>query len=158
MVGESPSPLSPVKPFPFLILAATALAVLKTDAHRAGLSVEAGEEVKIPCPLEGPRLTWYWIPRYPICAGFSHGGKKEIFSTTSAGEDLLLLERFQRQAEKQGEKGKGNLILVLKSLHMNDSGTFYCSNGNKNSSKISVSVELGRPYLKCWRVWSYVTC
>ncbi|XP_077779669.1 megakaryocyte and platelet inhibitory receptor G6b [Podarcis muralis] len=162
-VGEPPSPLSPMKPFPFLILAATALAVLMTDARRgklqtlprkgrgnfeAGdtladpvLSVEAGEEVEIPCQLQGPKLTWYWIPRYPICAGFSDRGKKEIFSTSSVGEDQVLLERFQSRAEKQGEKGERNLVLVLKSLYMNDSGTFYCSNGNRNSSKISVSVE-----------------
>uniref|UniRef100_A0A670HUA6 Ig-like domain-containing protein n=1 Tax=Podarcis muralis TaxID=64176 RepID=A0A670HUA6_PODMU len=101
------------------------------------LSVEAGEEVKIPCQLQGPKLTWYWIPQYPICVGFSHGGKQEIFSTSSVGEDQVLLGRFQSRAEKQGEKGERNLVLVLKS--MNDSGTFYCSNGNRNSSKISVS-------------------
>ncbi|CAI5768027.1 XP_034954558.1uncharacterized protein LOC118076110 [Podarcis lilfordi] len=150
-----------MKPFPFLILAATALAVLMADARRgkqqtlprkgrgnfeAGdtladpvLSVKAGEEVKIPCQIQGPKLTWNWIPQYPICAGFRHGGKKEIFSTSSVGEDRVLLERFQSRAEKQGEKGEWNLVLVLKS--MNDSGIFYCSNGNRNSSKISISVE-----------------
>ncbi|XP_061475273.1 uncharacterized protein LOC133380979 isoform X2 [Rhineura floridana] len=142
MVEEFPSSASPMKFFLFLILVAAALAVVKTGTHKEMKTLTAGSQVKIPCKLKGPLLNWYWVPQYPICAGIGNEGHVAVFSVTG-GEDRVLPMRFQQRSAKQGNKANGSLVLILKTLNMNDSGIFYCSDGKKNSTMISVTVEPG---------------
>ncbi|KAG8127720.1 hypothetical protein E2320_014692, partial [Naja naja] len=97
--------------------------------------VDAGDEIKIPCDLKGAQLTWYWIPRYPICAGLKMG-RIEICNVISNTMHInKKLKRFQRM---MAEKNNGKSFLTVRFQHMNDSGTFYCFNGRRNSSFLSV--------------------
>ncbi|KAM3848076.1 uncharacterized protein M6D78_004702 [Vipera latastei] len=69
-------------------------------------------------------------------------GQIEICSVIS--DEMVInenLERFQRPSKLMLEKNNGRFILTVPLQHMNDSGTFYCSDGRRNSSFISVSVK-----------------
>uniref|UniRef100_A0A8D0BYB7 Uncharacterized protein n=1 Tax=Salvator merianae TaxID=96440 RepID=A0A8D0BYB7_SALMN len=88
--------------------------------------------------LKGPELKWYWIPRYPVCASMQNG------SVAIFRNDQIMLSHFDNRLEKTGEKSDLSLVLHLRILYMNDSGIFYCSNNQKNSSEFQVSVKPGK--------------
>ncbi|XP_070591761.1 uncharacterized protein [Erythrolamprus reginae] len=124
-----------MKPFLFLIPAAVAAASVWPLQET---EVNAGNEIKIPCDLKCVQLLWYWIPRYPICAGLKLAQIKiySVISNKTRNDDTL--KRFQRMIIK---KHNGKFVLTVPLQHMNDSGTFYCSDGNRNASFISVVVK-----------------
>ncbi|KAH0630445.1 hypothetical protein JD844_013479 [Phrynosoma platyrhinos] len=107
------------------------------------MKVDAGSEVPIPCSLKGPKVTWFWVPRYPICAGLKDDKEeKAIYSVISSGI-IETNERFQNRLTVENQKPDNSSILTLRFLYMNDSGVFYCSAGQAKSPQISVTVKPG---------------
>ncbi|XP_042308376.1 uncharacterized protein LOC121922715 isoform X2 [Sceloporus undulatus] len=126
----------------FLYGALAALAAVKTDFEEE-MKVDAGSDVQIPCSLKGPQVTWFWIPRYPICAGLK-GDKEEkaIFTVISSGIKRGS-ERFQNRLTVENQNPDNISIITLRFLYMNDSGVFYCSAGKEKSPQTQVTVNPG---------------
>ncbi|CAM4657642.1 uncharacterized protein LOC125621200 isoform X2 [Caretta caretta] len=103
---------------------------------------EAGSTVSLPCNLTGPRLSWQWIPRYPLCAGVS-GGMKTIYTATAAGAHDALQGRFQTRLRLLRIQGSPSSVLQLQTLHMNDSGVFFCANPSQTAPPTSVTITPG---------------
>ncbi|CAM4639250.1 unnamed protein product [Lepidochelys olivacea] len=103
---------------------------------------EAGSTVSLPCNLTGPRLTWQWIPRYPVCAGVS-GGMKTIYTVTAAGAHDALQGRFQTRLRLLTSQGSPSSVLQLQTLHMNDSGVFFCASPSQSAPPTSVTITPG---------------
>ncbi|XP_034277636.2 uncharacterized protein LOC117668056 isoform X2 [Pantherophis guttatus] len=129
----------PMKPFLFLIPAAVAaLTLAGTTVWPLQEIVNAGGEIQIPCDRKNVQLIWYWIPRYPICAGLKMG-RIEIYRVIS--NEMHINENLERFQGMMLEKNNGKSVLTVPLQHMNDSGTFYCFDGRSNSSFISVVVK-----------------
>ncbi|KAM6472699.1 uncharacterized protein PHA67_005771 [Liasis olivaceus] len=132
-----------MKSFLFLIPAAVATAILAgtTTGAPQEMEVNAGAEIKIPCSLKGVRLSWYWVPHYPICAGIRLIPKEIFLMISSSTSTNGKVDRFQKPSYLPPQEMKGNFSLTVQFHHMNDSGIFYCSNGKDTSSEISVAVK-----------------
>ncbi|XP_039373198.1 uncharacterized protein LOC120392483 [Mauremys reevesii] len=104
----------------------------------------AGSRVNLSCTLTGPRLSWLWVPRYPLCAGGS-SGIQTIYTVTAAGEHDAPEGRFQKRLRLLTSWGNQPSILELRPLHMNDSGAFFCASPSQEAPLISVTVTPGCP-------------
>ncbi|XP_037769899.1 uncharacterized protein LOC114022020 isoform X2 [Chelonia mydas] len=108
------------------------------------VTTEAGSTVSLPCNLTGPRLTWQWIPRYPVCAGVRGGIKmKTIYTVTAAGAHDALEGRFQTRLRLLMSQGSPTYVLELQTLHMNDSGVFFCASPSQKAPPTSVTIMPG---------------
>ncbi|XP_043353111.1 uncharacterized protein LOC119843076 isoform X2 [Dermochelys coriacea] len=135
-------------PLAFALLVAVPSGAQEGRTHQAlvfaGLEMtkEAGSTVNLPCNLRGPRLTWQWIPRYPVCAGVS-SGIKTIYTVSAAGAHDALERRFQRRLRLLTSWGTSASALRLQPLHMNDSGVFFCASPSQTGPLISVTITPG---------------
>ncbi|XP_044838819.1 uncharacterized protein LOC123345827 [Mauremys mutica] len=108
------------------------------------VTAEAGSTVNLSCNLTGPRLSWWWVPRYPRCAGGS-GGIQTIYTVTAAGAANAPEGRFQKRLRLLMDQGTRTSVLELRPLHMNDSGAFFCASPSQEAPLISMTVTPGCP-------------
>ncbi|CAM5105262.1 unnamed protein product [Natator depressus] len=128
---------------PILPLALALLAAVPPGAQQGPeVTTEAGSTVNLPCNLTGPLLTWQWIPCYPVCAGVS-GGMKTIYTVTAAGAHDALEGRFQTRLRLLTSQGSPTYVLKLQTLHMSDSGVFFCASPSQTALPISVTITPG---------------
>nr|XP_042702801.1 megakaryocyte and platelet inhibitory receptor G6b-like [Chrysemys picta bellii] len=106
------------------------------------VTAEAGSIVSLPCNLTGPSLRWRWVPRYPVCAGVS-SGIQTIYTATSAGAHNAPEGRFQKRLRLLTSQGNRTYVLEVQTLHMSDSGSFFCASPSQNATPISVTITLG---------------
>ncbi|XP_042702786.2 uncharacterized protein Rv2082-like [Chrysemys picta bellii] len=131
---------------PQLLPLALALLAAVPPGAQAGpvVTAEAGSTVKLPCNLTGPSLSWRWIPRYPVCAGVS-SGIQTIYTAMAGGAGNSLLERFMKWLHLLTDQGTQTSVFELQTLHMNDSGVFFCASPRQNATPISVTITPGCP-------------
>uniref|UniRef100_A0A8C3HHZ6 Ig-like domain-containing protein n=1 Tax=Chrysemys picta bellii TaxID=8478 RepID=A0A8C3HHZ6_CHRPI len=106
------------------------------------VTAEAGSTVSLPCNLTGPSLSWRWIPRYPVCAGVS-GGIQTIYTAMAGGAHDAPEGRFQKRLRLLTSQGTRTSVLEVQTLHMSDSGTFFCASPRQNTTPISVTITPG---------------
>nr|XP_042702786.1 megakaryocyte and platelet inhibitory receptor G6b-like [Chrysemys picta bellii] len=129
---------------PQLLPLALALLAAVPPGAQAGpvVTAEAGSTVKLPCNLTGPSLSWRWIPRYPVCAGVS-SGIQTIYTAMAGGAGNSLLERFMKWLHLLTDQGTRTSALEVQTLHMNDSGVFFCASPRQNATPSSVTITPG---------------
>uniref|UniRef100_A0A8C3HI24 Ig-like domain-containing protein n=1 Tax=Chrysemys picta bellii TaxID=8478 RepID=A0A8C3HI24_CHRPI len=115
---------------------------LRPPALSPVVTAEAGSTVKLPCNLTGPSLSWRWIPRYPVCAGVS-SGIQTIYTAMAGGAGNSLLERFMKWLHLLTDQGTRTSALEVQTLHMNDSGVFFCASPRQNATPSSVTITPG---------------
>uniref|UniRef100_A0A8C0G7B9 G6b-B extracellular V-set Ig-like domain-containing protein n=1 Tax=Chelonoidis abingdonii TaxID=106734 RepID=A0A8C0G7B9_CHEAB len=87
-------------------------------------------------------LSWRWVPRYPRCAGVS-AGIQTIYTAMAAGAHDISEGRFQKRLHLLMDRSTRTSILELQTLHMSDSGTFFCASPSQDAPRISVTVTPG---------------
>uniref|UniRef100_A0A8C0GAB9 Ig-like domain-containing protein n=1 Tax=Chelonoidis abingdonii TaxID=106734 RepID=A0A8C0GAB9_CHEAB len=118
------------------------LPLLAPPSAKPGQAWPSGLNGSLPCNLMGPSLSWRWLPRYPRCAGVS-AGIQTIYTATAAGAHDTPEGRFQKRLHLLMDQDTQTSVFELQTLHMSDSGTFFCASPSQLAPPISVTVTPG---------------